>query len=189
VNGRFRHHGDTTVHTGRIWDLVVGHFESPDGELFDREIVRSPGAVGVVALVGDEGEGEPRVVLVAQYRPPYDGEVIEIPAGVRDVPGEPVEVTARRELIEEAGLDPATIEPLMAIYPSPGLTDSVTTIVLARDCTSVPQDLQGPEERHMRVFEVPLGEAAAMVDRGEITDAKSVAGILLAERRWHRLAG
>jgi 8-oxo-dGTP pyrophosphatase MutT (NUDIX family) len=189
VNPGFRHHGDTAVYAGRIWDLVVGHFESPDGEHFDRDIVRSPGAVGVVAFVDGTVEGEPNVVLVAQYRPAHDREVIEIPAGMRDVEAEPIAETARRELIEEAGLDPATIEPLMAIYPSPGLTDSVTTIVLARDCTRVPQDLQGPEERHMRVFEVPLGEAAAMVDRGEITDAKSVAGILLAERRWHRLAG
>jgi 8-oxo-dGDP phosphatase len=110
--------------------------------------------------------------------------VIEIPAGMRDVPGELVEQTAKRELIEEAGLDAAIVEPLTAIFPSPGMTDSVTTIVLARECTPVENDLHGPEERHMRVFDVPLSDAAAMVERGEIADAKSVAGILLAERRW-----
>jgi len=184
VSAGFRHHGDTAVHSGRIWDLVTGHFEAPDGELFDRDIIRSPGAVGVVALLHDDDGDEPNVVLVSQYRPAHDTDVIEIPAGMRDVPGEPVEETAKRELIEEAGLDATIIEPLMAIFPSPGLTDSVTTIVLARHCTPVAQDLQGPEERHMRVFDVPLSEAVAMVERGEIADAKSVTGILMADRRW-----
>ncbi len=183
MTGGFRHHGDTAIYAGRIWDLVVGHFESPEGEIFDRDIIRSPGAVGIVALLDSAESDEPHVVLVAQYRPAHDTDVIEIPAGMRDIPGEPVEETAKRELIEEAGLDAGVVEPLTEIFPSPGLTDSVTTIMLARECTLVENDRQGPEERHMRVFDVPLTEAVAMVERGEIADAKSVAGILLAERR------
>ena len=59
----------------------------PTARTFRRDIVRSPGAVGVVPLVFD-AEGEPSVVLVSQYRPPYERAVIEIPAGMRDVAGE-----------------------------------------------------------------------------------------------------
>ena len=99
----FRHLGDTDVHQGYVWRVVVAEFESPNGESFRRDIVRSPGAVGVVPLVFDP-EGLPSVVLVRQYRPPYQRNLIEIPAGMRDVPGEPAAETGRRELIEEAGL-------------------------------------------------------------------------------------
>ena len=81
------------------------HFEAPDGRAFERDIVRSPGAVAVVPLLFD-AEGMPSVVLVRQYRPPFDRYVLEIPAGMRDVPDEPPELTADRELVEEAGLRP-----------------------------------------------------------------------------------
>lgn len=182
----FRHHGDTVVHNGYVWNVVVGEYESPDGEHFKRDIVRSPGAVGVVALTPPADHDQtPRVVLVAQYRPPYDQAVIEIPAGVRDVEGEPIAETARRELIEEAGLDPGTVVPLTDLYPSPGMTDSVTSIVLATDCRRVDRDVHGPEERHMQLLEIPLADAVEMVERGQIVDAKSVAGLLLTERRLH----
>lgn len=181
-NDRFRRLSDTTILKGRVWDVVDAEFVTPDGERFRRDIVRSPGAVGVVPIVAGPN-GTPHVVLVAQYRPPYEREVVEIPAGLRDVPGEAVEVTGKRELVEEAGLDAGRIELLTEILPSPGMTDSVTTILLATQCTSVEQNLQGPEEQHLRVFDVSLDEAVAMVEGGEITDAKSVVGILLADRR------
>jgi ADP-ribose pyrophosphatase len=66
----------------------------------------------------------PHVVLVRQYRPPFDDVVIEVPAGMRDVPGEPTEETAARELVEEAGLVAGTLEHLLDMYPSAGMTDS-----------------------------------------------------------------
>lgn len=180
----FRHHGDSLVHSGYVWDVVVADYESPDGERFQRDIVRSPGAVGIVALVPPDGDDSTvRVALVAQYRPPYDEAVIEIPAGIRDVEGEPITETARRELIEEAGLDAGTVVPLTELYPSPGMTDSVTSIVLATDCRRVGRDVHGPEEQRMQLLEIPLDDAVEMVERGDIVDAKSVAGLLLTERR------
>src|SRR6187549_3077231 len=121
----FRRVGERSVHQGHVWSVAVADFTDPAGGTFTRDIVRSPGAVGVVPLVFD-AEGNPSVVLVRQYRPPYERELIEIPAGMRDVEGEPPEETARRELVEEAGLAPATLERLVELYPSPGLTDSVT---------------------------------------------------------------
>ncbi len=178
----FRHVGDTDVHQGHVWNVVLADFEAPDGTRFRRDIVRSPGSVGVVPLVFD-AEGLPSVVLVEQYRPPYERNVIEIPAGMRDVPGEPPEQTGRRELIEEAGLRAGEMDHLIDMLPSPGMTDSVCTIFLATECTPADHDRHGPEEEAMRLLHVPLDDALTMIDRGEINDAKTVVGLLATDRR------
>lgn len=178
----FRRLSEDVVHQGHIWYLTTAEFESPRGERFRRDIVRSPGAVGVVPIVLD-AQGNTSVVLVAQYRPPYDEVVIEIPAGMRDVDGEDPADVARRELVEEAGLEAGGLEYLTAIFPSPGMTDSVTTLYLATDCTPTPTNRQGPEEQEMEIHIHPLGEAVEMIERGEIRDAKTVVGLLLAARR------
>ena len=157
-------------------------FEAPDGERFERDIVRSPGAVGVVPLRFDEA-GVPRVVLVRQYRPPLDEFVVEIPAGMRDIPGEPTELTASRELAEEVGLAAEAYEHLLDMYPSAGMTDSVLTLYLATGLRDVGRDTHGPEEAHMEVLDVSLAEAVDMILRGDIHDAKTAIGLLLVERR------
>lgn len=178
----FRRISEREVHQGHVWRVVVAEFESPDGAPFTRDIVRSPGAVAAVPIVvGDDGTAQ--VVLVHQYRPAYEEELWEVPAGIRDVEGEAPELTAERELIEEAGYRADSMELLTRIYPSAGLTDSVTWIFLATGLTPVARDLHGPEEEYMTVVHLPLAEAVAMIDRGEITDAKTVVGLLLAERR------
>ncbi len=178
----FRRLSERTIHQGHVWNLAVAEFVAPDGSSFTRDIVRSPGAVGVLPLVFD-AEGNPSVVLVSQYRPPYERTIVEMPAGMRDVEGEDTSEVARRELIEEAGLRAGRLELLTEIFPSPGMTDSVTSLYLATDCTSVPHDRQGPEEEHMELLHVPLADAVAMVERGEIADAKTVVAVLLTDRR------
>jgi ADP-ribose pyrophosphatase len=178
----FRRLSEAMAHQGHVWHVAVAEFAAPDGEVFTRDIVRSPGAVGIVPLVFD-AEGNPSVVLVKQYRPPYDDYVIEIPAGMRDIDGEDTATVARRELIEEAGLDAGNMLRLGEIYPSPGMTDSVTTIYLATECTPVPTDRHGPEEMFMELLHIPLVDALGMIDAGEICDAKSVTGLLLTDRR------
>lgn len=184
----FRHIGDEEVHQGYVWAVVQADFVSPDGDTFRRDIVRSPGSVAVVPVIVDPA-GNTLVRLVRQYRPPYDRVIVEVPAGMRDVPGEPPESCGRRELIEEAGLRAGEMEHLVDLYPSPGMTDSVCTVFVATGCTPADQDLQGPEEQHMELLDVTLDEALAMIDRGEIGDAKAVAGLLLAERRLRRASG
>jgi 8-oxo-dGTP pyrophosphatase MutT (NUDIX family) len=177
----FRHLGDRLVHQGYIWSVAVATFEAPDGELFERDVIRSPGAVGVVPLLYENGVAT--VVFVRQYRGPLDRYVLEVPAGMRDIADEPPEVTAERELIEEAGLSPGRLEYLTHFYTSAGMTDSVLHIYLATDLVPVERDLHGPEETHMDVVRIPLAEAVDMVVRGEIHDAKSVIGLLLVDRR------
>src|SRR5205085_1055929 len=93
----FRKRSERVVHRGPLITVAVGTFESPDGSTFERDIVHHPGAVSVVPVV-DGGES---VLLVRQYRAAVDGALPEIPAGKRDIAGEPPEQTARRELIEE----------------------------------------------------------------------------------------
>jgi ADP-ribose pyrophosphatase len=178
----FRRIADREIYQGYSWRVVVGEFEDPRGDHFERDIVRSPGAVAAVPLIFD-AEGQPSVVLIAQYRPAYERELIEIPAGMRDVDGEPPEETARRELAEEVGLAPGRLHELLAMLPSPGVQDSKTIIYLATDCTPAPMAPHGPEEEHARVLHLPLPEALAMVEGGEIADAKTVIGLLLTERR------
>ncbi|MBU6316669.1 MAG: hypothetical protein KGR47_09200, partial [Acidobacteria bacterium] len=89
----FRHLGDRLVHQGYVWRVAVGTFEDPTGESFTRDIVRSPGAVAAVPL-RFRSDGTPYVTLVSQYRAPLDTTVVEIPAGMRDVPDEPTSETA-----------------------------------------------------------------------------------------------
>jgi 8-oxo-dGTP pyrophosphatase MutT (NUDIX family) len=179
---------ESMVHQGYVWHVATAEYEAPDGRRFHRDIVRSPGAVGVVPLIFD-AEGNPSVVLVSQYRPPHEKSIIEIPAGMRDIEGEDTAEVARRELIEDAGLHAGHVELLTEIYPSPGMTDSVTSIYLATQCTPVPTDRQGPEEDFMEVLHVPLTDALAMIDAGEIRDAKTVIGLLMTDRRLRRSDG
>jgi ADP-ribose pyrophosphatase len=180
----FRRLGERTVHTGHVWTSVAATFEAPDGSTFERDVIRSPGAVAVVPVLADPGD--PTVVLVAQYRPAVERVLIEVPAGMRDVAGEPLEVTAERELAEEVGLRPARLELLAEIHPNVGMTDQVTTIFLATGCTPAARAPDGPEEEHAEIIAIPLGEAVDWVLSGRITDGKSVAGLLIAERRLRR---
>jgi ADP-ribose pyrophosphatase len=178
----FRHLGDRLVHQGRIWHVAVARFAAPDGEAFERDVVRSPGAVGVVPVRHDAA-GVPHVILVRQYRGPFDELVVEVPAGMRDIPGEPTAATAARELAEEVGLAAADYHHLLDIYPSAGMTDAVVTLYLATGLSPVARDTHGPEEAHMDVLEVPLAAAVDMVLSGQIRDSKTVIGLLLIERR------
>lgn len=176
----FRPVGEELVHQGAVIAFWQGEFEGPDGGRFQRDIVRHPGAVAVVAVDGDD------LFLVNQYRACLDRNLWEIPAGKRDVAGEPPEVTAARELEEEVGMKAGSIELLINIHHSPGFCDEYGYIFLATDLTEVPQALEGPEEQYLVVARVPVVDAVEMAMDGRVTDSKSVAGILAAARRLGR---
>jgi 8-oxo-dGTP pyrophosphatase MutT (NUDIX family) len=178
----FRRLDERPVYQGHLWRVVVATFEGPDGNRFERDVVRSPGAVGIVPVLFDP-EGTPSVVLVRQYRAALGTEITEIPAGMRDVDGEAPERTARRELAEEVGLAAERLDLLTVFHNSAGMTDAATHVYLATGLTPVPSQAQGPEEDAMIVLQVPLAEAVSEVVRGAISDAKTVIGLLLTERR------
>jgi 8-oxo-dGDP phosphatase len=178
----FRRTEEREVHRGYLWRVVVAQFTAPDGSPFQRDVVRSPGAVGALPVEFDP-EGRPVVTLVRQYRAAFEAELVELPAGMRDVPGEDPSATAHRELAEEVGLLAGRMEHLGDIYPSPGMTDAVTSLYVATELTSTVQDTHGPEEDHLEVFRVGLDDALAMIDDGRIVDAKTVTALLLLARR------
>lgn len=165
------------VHDWTYSRLVRRNVTSPDGESFARTYVDSPGAVAVVAVTDDD-----EIVLVHQYRATVDDYVVEIPAGMKDVEGEPGIETARRELVEEAGYVADAWSSLGSILSTPGASNSVVEIYLATGLTAVPVEPHGPEERVMRISRVPVDEAVRMCMDDEIVDSKSVTGILRAAR-------
>ncbi len=175
MSAGFKKLDERTIHVGDRISLARGTYESPEGTRFERDVVHHPGAVGVVPIV-DEGAG---VLLVRQYRSSVDAELLEIPAGLRDVEGEPPIETARRELIEEVGMRAGRIELLCAFHNSPGFCDEVVHVFAAFDLEATARDLQGIEEQHLTVERVALDGVAEMIASGAITDAKTVIGLLL----------
>ena len=173
----FRLESDEVVHSWYVFGLVKRTVTAPDGVSFERTFVSTPGAVAVVAVTGDGG-----VVLVRQYRATLDESILELPAGMRDKPGEPAEETAARELQEETGFTPGSLSRLGSIISSPGVTDSVVEIHLAEDLRAGDWIPHGPEEQAMEIVVVSFSDALDMVADGRITDSKTVSGLLLAAR-------
>ena len=166
------------MHRGWFIRVQRATFLDPDGVAFEREVIRHPGAVAVVAVTEDDS-----VVLVRQYRPALDEWILEVPAGTRDVAGEPEERTAQRELAEEVGFAADQMELLTRCAITPGFCDEISSVFLATGLTPVALDRQGIEERYMRIEHVPLSRFDALVDDGSIIDATTILGVALARRR------
>jgi ADP-ribose pyrophosphatase len=177
----FRKLDETELLRTPLLRIASARFEGPDGESFSRDIVHHPGAVVMVPLTQVD-----TVIMVRQYRAAVGGELLELPAGKRDIQEEPTEVTAARELAEEIGRRAGRLELLARFYNSPGFSDELSWLYLARDLTPVAHDRQGAEEQHMTIEEVPLASAPDLIASGEIVDAKSIIGLTLSS--WHRLA-
>ncbi|MEU4556499.1 NUDIX hydrolase [Micromonospora violae] len=165
---------------GRIFDVVTDEVTMPGGGTGLRDLVRHVGAVAVVAL-DDAGQ----VVLIRQYRHPVGRHLWELPAGLMDVSGEELPAAALRELAEEADLTAGRVDVLVDLHSSPGFTNEIVRVFLARDLADVPADERHErhdEEADLQVVRVDLDEAVAMVLAGEITNASAVAGLLAAAR-------
>jgi len=168
-------HRTTNLYTGKIFDVVLEKVTLPNGAVKDREIVRHPGAAAMVPLL-DDG----RVVLIKQYRHAVGEFVWEIPAGTLEPDEAPV-ACAGRELVEETGYEAAKFEKLTEMLPAPGYTDEHIHIFLATGLTAVDQRLEDDEV--LEVQPTVLDSALAMVTRGEIRDAKTIAGLFLTSLR------
>ncbi|GAA3240473.1 NUDIX hydrolase [Actinocorallia longicatena] len=165
---------------GRIVTVGSDDVLMPKGdglEAVNREYIGHPGAVGAIAL-DDAG----RVLLIRQYRHPVKHLLWEVPAGLRDVAGEPLWRTAERELLEEAGYRAATWHTLADTFQSPGISDERVRVFLARDLEAVPEEEIDFERQHeeadMPLAWVPLEEAVAKVLSGDVHNALAVTAIL-----------
>ena len=163
--------GERVLHEGYVITLVTATFEGPAGEVMERDVVHHPGAVAVVAVDGGE------VVLVRQYRPVMEREMLEIPAGKLDVIGEDR---------QEAGLYARDLVEMGRFHNSIGFCDEETTIFLATDLEPVASEAVSVEESYLTVERVPLDDVEAMIVDGAITDAKTVIGLLQVLRRLGR---
>ncbi|MDO4778604.1 MAG: NUDIX hydrolase [Tissierellia bacterium] len=163
------------IYEGKIIKVRVDTVELPNQGYAKREIVEHSRGVGIVALT-DKNE----IYMVKQYRKPIENFVLEIPAGLVES-NEDAKEAAIRELQEEAGVKPNYIELITEAYASPGFTDEKISIFLARDLVESKLELDDTE--FLEAFKVPLHKAYQMVENFEITDAKTIIGILYAMRK------
>ena len=150
---------------------------SPTGKVMERSVVRHPGAVAVVPVVGRS------IVLIRQFRAPVSQNLLEIPAGKLDLPGEDLEEAARRELAEEVGLAGGSFEMLTSFFTTPGFSDEAMWIFLATGLQEVPSRPHGAEEEVAEVVRVPISEIDEMLAQDHFEDAKTIVGLRAAMAR------
>jgi 8-oxo-dGTP pyrophosphatase MutT (NUDIX family) len=164
---------------GGIVTLRADMVRTPGGEIVGREVVEHPGAVAVLAI--DDAD---RILMIRQYRHPVGRQLWEIPAGLRDVPGEPPRRAAERELLEETGYRAASWRVLADYFSSPGISNERLRIFLARDLTRVPDGertyVPQHEEALLVIAWVSLDDAVARFLAGDLHNGVAAIGILSA---------
>jgi ADP-ribose pyrophosphatase len=170
------------VHHGRYLDVRIDTIQRADGTTGTRDVVKHPGAVAVLALDVDD-----RLLLVRQWRIPAGRAMLEIPAGTLDVHDGVTEdpgIAARRELEEETGSRAGSWRRLASFWTAPGFATELMHLYLATGLESVHGDdrLAPDEDERLELSRFTIDEALALVDAGEIVDAKSMLGILWLER-------
>ena len=178
-----QHLTETTVSSDAVFDGALLHVRRdtvrlPDGTLAQREFVVHPGAALVVTVLPDG-----KLVAVRQFRYPVGEVFLEFPAGKIDPP-ESALATARRELTEEAGYEATTFTPLGRVHSVVGYSDEAIDFFVAEGLTFV-----GPRPdvgEFVETLTLSVDAMLAALDRGEITDAKTVAALLLYVRRRGR---
>ncbi len=164
---------------GPIVTLRSDLVRMPDGHVVPRQVVQHPGAVAVAAL--DEAG---QVLLIRQYRHPVGRLLWEIPAGLRDVDGEPLHDTAARELLEETGYAAADWRVLADYYSSPGISTERIRVFLARELRQVPEEernyVASDEEAQLMLRWVDLDTALHRLMAGDLHNGVTAVGILSA---------
>jgi len=162
------------IYRGRVVKLDLVNVTLPDGQTSQREIITHPGAVAIVAL--DDAKN---VLMVRQYRLAAGRVMLEIPAGTLEPDEAPI-VCAERELQEETGYKPQNLTPIGGIFVAPGYTTEY--IHLFRASNLIESRLEMDSDEFIEVIKIPFSQALDMVDKGEIQDAKSIAGLLRVAR-------
>jgi 8-oxo-dGTP pyrophosphatase MutT (NUDIX family) len=177
--------GTEVLASGHVVRYRKDMVQMPDGQRIGREVVEHPGAVAVVAL-----DDDCKVLLIRQYRHPVGRQLWEIPAGLRDVAGEPPLATAERELLEEAGYRAARWHVLADFFSSPGISSERLRVFLATDLTFVPGDerdyVPDHEEAHLLVEWAPLDEVVSRFLGGELHNGVMAIGVLAAHAARQR---
>ena len=163
-----------SIYRGRIFEVTVDTVS--EGEKpYAREVVHHPGSA-VIVPVFDDGT----IALVRQYRHPAVRYLLEAPAGTLRR-GEPPEEGAKRELEEELGVVSGRLEKLSEFFVSPGFCGEKMWVYLATELTETRQQLD--EDEILAVVRIPFSQALSMITTGEIEDAKTIIGVMLAAPR------
>lgn len=166
----------------RVWqhrflDAHLDRVRFPDGSEGEQVLIHHPGASAVVPFLSDPAGDDPQVLLLRQYRYAVSETLWEIPAG-RLEPGEAPLACAHRELLEETGCTATRMEPLTAMWTTPGFTNERIHLFMASDLTRGEASREADE--FIEVVSKPLSEVLGMIKAGEITDAKTIIGVLFA---------
>lgn len=167
-----------------VFDGVLLHVKRdtvklPNGHEAVREWIKHPGAASVIPLLPDG-----RIIMVRQYRYPVEKVTLEVPAGKFDREGEDGETCARRELEEETGYHADKIEKLTTIATTVGFSNEYIQLFAATGLT--PGKQHPDEDEFINTVKVPLTEALAMIEDGQIIDAKTIISVLLLARKLHK---
>ncbi|HEY3282004.1 MAG TPA: NUDIX hydrolase [Armatimonadota bacterium] len=167
------------IYQGRMISLRSDRVRLPDGSESRRDVVEHRGAVTIVPMLPDG-----QVVMVRQFRLAAGSILLELPAGTRD-PDEDAEVCARRELTEETGYRAGRMEKLFEAFMAPGYSSELIHFYLAQDLDLAEQATD--EDEFVEVVQLPLSEAIRQASEGELRDAKTIAGLLVAAQRLGHL--
>lgn len=162
------------IYSGKIINVDSLEVLLPDGKKATRDIITHPGA-SVVVPISDSGE----VYMVRQYRKPIEQETLEVPAGKLDPGEEPIEC-AKRELTEETGLTAKKVKHLVSVYSTPGFSNEILHIYAATELTE--GEAHADEDEFISSERIPVNKLVDMVLKHEITDSKTIIGILLADK-------
>lgn len=159
---------------GRVFSVTVDTIREGD-KVYEREVVHHTGSA-VIIPVFDDGT----IALVRQYRHPAVRYLLEAPAGTLQR-GEAPEEGAKRELEEELGVVCAHLEKLSEFFVSPGFCEEKMWVYLATELTETRQQLD--EDEVLEIVRIPFSQALSMITTGEIEDAKTIIGVMLAAPR------
>lgn len=159
------------IYNGKIIDLVIHKIQTEDGRISQREVVKHPGAVCVVAV-----NEEKKIVFVKQFRKAIEDYLIEIPAGKLEKNEDPKDAVIR-ELNEETGYEVKKIDFVTKFFTSPGFADEIIHLYFAE--ISNKGNTNFDEGENIEIIEMSLDEALKGVSEGLISDSKTITGILL----------
>jgi len=162
----------TPIFKGALLDVWKDEVQLPNGRVTGREYIKHPGAVVMIPVLPDG-----KLALIRQFRYPMGKEFIELPAGKLDE-GENHETTAKRELEEEIGFVANQLTELTEIHPCIGYSNERMWLYLAEDLT--PTQQKTDHDEFIELIPSQLADAVNMVWSGEISDVKTIIGILWA---------
>lgn len=165
------------IYTGKVVTLDIDQVRFPDGSTGELEMIRHVGASAIVPFLSDPAGDDPQIMLIKQFRHAADGYLYEVPAGKLEK-GEDPEECAVRELREETGCSAQRMQHLFTTYTTPGFTDEQIHVFMAVGLTR--GEAHRERDEFLEVHTMTLSRALAMIQQGEIRDAKTALAILYA---------